>query len=831
MGAAATAAAAVAKPKKLVSGDGAGGGSRPKKEEAVSKQAAGGSPRPSGVVGSAPPSRAPAPASARPSAPPSSSSAPALAPTTTTTGTKKVGSGLPSTGRQEAERKKKAVSTHTAGAPSNLERPAAGPGGPQAKKPAGAGGSGRGVKKKKKPTPALTAATATEAVKEDVSRHPAAPPAAERAEGSAGVGPPAQARRKADAAPVVVPPMLHNAAGGRSATTAAVRDFAPRREGGAAVGVARRPEGVRPHPDAVGGVDTPVLKRLEASLGLMVGSSTAKRPGPSPSANRSNSLPSHAAGAAAATAKLSKRPLGGGGASPPTLDRSFPGGGGGDLAHHKTVGNHQSDLNRPHPPAPSSFGGPQKSGGVSGGGGGGGGGTKRQGPSIPKEGKVPKLKKDGAPRRKAIKKAPVKRLPAGAGGEGGAARGARTGPGPVPGEAAAAITMGGGIPRAMEGHPRWVGEAGPGQYPTFADPHFMREYPPGGPGYPRGPPMQQQQQQQPQPLQPQQPPPSIPYGRIGSDGMMGMVEMKTLPPPLSTERVAGRDNTGGAPQYQQQHDDYGGSSAASGRTWRSGSVASEDGAESVSASLLGDSEDCASVTGSVAGSLAGDGDGDASSSGGRGRSRSRGGRSRGGGRGGGGGGRGSRGGKGSRAGRGGSGSRRRSTEGGSKGAKEGYGLVGKTIKLHRDDVDYPNGRWCVADVQRWSPAQRKYLLSYRGIGSAWLPPGWLRLEDKRKAQVVTVAPAAVRVSFFLLLEKLFVDQSLWTKVFRCIVCESGFVIAMKFSGMSCFRRLFLWFMFEGLLVTRYAVLSRRHLRAGVFLSAFPVVRERIRHDC
>ncbi|CAM9640201.1 unnamed protein product, partial [Sphacelaria rigidula] len=39
-------------------------------------------------------------------------------------------------------------------------------------------------------------------------------------------------------------------------------------------------------------------------------------------------------------------------------------------------------------------------------------------------------------------------------------------------------------------------------------------------------------------------------------------------------------------------------------------------------------------------------------------------------------------------------------------------LVGKTIKLHRDDVDYPNGRWCVADVRKWSSAQRKYLLAY-----------------------------------------------------------------------------------------------------------------------
>lgn len=80
-------------------------------------------------------------------------------------------------------------------------------------------------------------------------------------------------------------------------------------------------------------------------------------------------------------------------------------------------------------------------------------------------------------------------------------------------------------------------------------------------------------------------------------------------------------------------------------------------------------------------------------------------------------------------------------------AHEGFGLVGKTIKLHRDDVDYPNGRWCVADVRRWSRLQRKYLLSYRGRGSAWLAPGWLELKEKRKAQVVTVAPAQVRALY------------------------------------------------------------------------------------
>ncbi|CAN0047011.1 unnamed protein product, partial [Ectocarpus sp. 4 AP-2014] len=93
-------------------------------------------------------------------------------------------------------------------------------------------------------------------------------------------------------------------------------------------------------------------------------------------------------------------------------------------------------------------------------------------------------------------------------------------------------------------------------------------------------------------------------------------------------------------------------------------------------------------------------------------------------------------------GRAGSGSRRRVSDAGGKQPKEGFGLVGKTIKLHRDDVDYPNGRWCVADVQQWSRTQQKHLLSYRGVGSAWLPPGWLKLEEKRKAQVVSVAPAA-----------------------------------------------------------------------------------------
>ena len=58
-------------------------------------------------------------------------------------------------------------------------------------------------------------------------------------------------------------------------------------------------------------------------------------------------------------------------------------------------------------------------------------------------------------------------------------------------------------------------------------------------------------------------------------------------------------------------------------------------------------------------------------------------------------------------------------------------------------MDYPNGRWCVADVQQWSVSQRKFLLAYRGRGSAWLPPGWLELKEKRKVQVITVAAAEV----------------------------------------------------------------------------------------
>lgn len=70
--------------------------------------------------------------------------------------------------------------------------------------------------------------------------------------------------------------------------------------------------------------------------------------------------------------------------------------------------------------------------------------------------------------------------------------------------------------------------------------------------------------------------------------------------------------------------------------------------------------------------------------------------------------------------------------------------MGKTIKLHRDDVDYPNGRWCVADVRRYSKTQKKYLLAYHGRGHAWLPPGWLELKEKRKAQIVTVATVEVR---------------------------------------------------------------------------------------
>lgn len=197
-------------------------------------------------------------------------------------------------------------------------------------------------------------------------------------------------------------------------------------------------------------------------------------------------------------------------------------------------------------------------------------------------------------------------------------------------------------------------------------------------------------------------------------------------------------------------DDAGGptpSVVSSGRMHRSGSFASDDAG---SRSLYGDSEDGGSVAGSsVAGSYAGDIDGDFGGSGGksgarmcRDGSRTRGGRRRG---------RGS-----GKVGRGGAGRGSRSVSSGRKGRKpaegggkgkprahEGFGLVGKTIKLHRDDVDYPNGRWCVADVQQWSRTQRKYLLSYRGRGSAWLPPGWLELKEKRKAQVVTVAPAEV----------------------------------------------------------------------------------------
>lgn len=191
------------------------------------------------------------------------------------------------------------------------------------------------------------------------------------------------------------------------------------------------------------------------------------------------------------------------------------------------------------------------------------------------------------------------------------------------------------------------------------------------------------------------------------------------------------------------------SPSPSERMWRSGSIVSDDGGGGGASMSLGGSEDgdgVSSVAGSVAGSVAEseDGGGSVRSSGSRARTRggvrSRGGRS---------GGRGSRGGKTGRGGRGGGISKksRKTAEGGGKGGKprahEGFGLVGKTIKLHRDDVDYPNGRWCVADVQQWSRSQKKYLLSYRGRGSAWLPPGWLELKEKRKAQVVTVAPAEV----------------------------------------------------------------------------------------
>ena len=381
------------------------------------------------------------------------------------------------------------------------------------------------------------------------------------------------------------------------------------------------------------------------------------------------------------------------------------------------------------------------------------GATKRQGmPMAPRDGKAQKLAKDGTPRRKPAKKAPRRSSGAGGRGNDGAPRGSIAAPGSAAEAAAAAATAAAAASAAAavrrpedRYHPRWVAADAPraGHAPTFADPRFGRDFSQGGGAeYPGS-----------------RPPPgssSFPYNRIGADGAIGMVELGggSLPPPLSMMDRVGA----GAGEHQNSSAastaaDYGGgaSSAASGRTWRSGSVASDDDGGSMSASIVGDSEDCGSVAGSVAGSsVAGDVDGDiggagGAGAGGRGRGRSRGGRSRGGGRGSG---RGSRGGKGGRGSRPGSGSRRRGSEGGGKGkANEGFALVGKTIKLHRDDVDYPNGRWCVADVRQWSPSQQKYLLSYRGLGSAWLQPGWIKLEDKRKVTVVTVAAPTVGCFF------------------------------------------------------------------------------------
>ncbi|CAM9654448.1 unnamed protein product, partial [Scytosiphon promiscuus] len=363
---AAAAAAAVSKPKKSASGAGAGG-SRPKKEDSVSKQA-GPREKPSGtagVPGSGSP-RAPAAASARSSAPPPPPPSPSSAPAPSTSA-KKLGGGLPSAGQPEGSKKKKAVSP-VAGGPGNLDKASARAAAIQPKKSVGAAG-GKGSKKKK-PLPAGAAAVApvvsarpaasTKVAKGNVSKPPAAP-TPKRAEGPAGPGPPAQVKRKPDAVPaVVVPPMLQTAPGGGSS---AAREFPPRREGGPPT-AARRPEGgINRQSDSAGGVSTPVLKRLEASLGLMVGSSAAKRAGPAPSASRGKPPSSHPA----AAAKLPKRPPGGAGAPP--LDRPYPGP---DLAHPRAVGNHLPHPNRPSPPpppppSPSSFGGAQK---IAGGGGG-----------------------------------------------------------------------------------------------------------------------------------------------------------------------------------------------------------------------------------------------------------------------------------------------------------------------------------------------------------------------------------------------------------------------------------------------------------------------------
>ncbi|CAN0345736.1 unnamed protein product, partial [Pylaiella littoralis] len=398
------------------------------------------------------------------------------------------------------------------------------------------------------------------------------PSVLKRPEGSKVLAAGNHAKNKSAASGVVAPPMLQ----AHGSVSAAAPTSSPRNE-------ARRPAtGHRlESSETLGGVmdqaDTPVLKRLEASLALIVASSNSKKPGMNSAASRVNTSSS-----SSAAPRLPERP---GGDGPPTLERP----GSGSVPPNK-VARVSSDPGR----QPLSFGGggvpdSRKNAGA----------TKRPGaPIFARDGKV------------------------------GGGRGGRAGPGAA---AAGRGAVTAGSPRGRGEQAGWPGNHVAQRHTSpLPHPRYGRDLSPGGQGYPGKP--------TPHPAGAAA---SFPYNGVGSDGGARLAELRGLPPPSSTtEREAGRD--GG---QQQQHDaiaDYGALSAASGRTWRSSSIASDDGGGSMSASVVGDSEDCGSVAGSVAGSLAGDTDGEGGGGGGggssvgRGRGRSRGGRrSRGGGRGGG----------------------------------------------------------------------------------------------------------------------------------------------------------------------------------------------------